>query len=219
MKVITPENIQNRFHKPAHYFAGKRPELLTLIPSQSKTILDVGCGSAEVWKDFPAEVSGVEINPIAAERARKILKQVVSGDVEKEPLPFQENSFDCILFADVLEHLYDPWGMLLDFKKYLKTNGNILISVPNIRHYRVMRALLFTGEFPYEESGILDIDHTRFFTLKEVKRMLESTGFEIVKCQLKISASSKYKLLNTLCFGLLKDFLAEQYYILARPRS
>ncbi len=218
MNVITPDNIQNRFHKPAHYFAGKRPELLALIPRSSKTILDVGCGSAEVWKDFPAEVSGVELNPVAAERAKKYLKQVVSGDVEDAPLPFSDQSFDCIVFADVLEHLYDPWGMLLKFKKYLKNDGHVLISIPNIRHYRVLRALFFKGEFPYEESGILDIDHMRFFTFKEVSRMLDSTGFSITRRELKISASPKYKFLNALCFGLLSEFLAEQYYILARPK-
>jgi SAM-dependent methyltransferase len=216
MEVITPSHFDERFKKTAQYYADSRSDLLSLIPKNSKHILDVGCGSADRWAGYPADVYGVEINEEAAAKARKILKSVVTGDVEKEPLPFEDGFFDCIVFADVLEHLYDPWGMLQTFKPKLAKNGCVLISVPNIRHYRVLRALVFKGRFPYEESGILDIDHLRFFTRREVVAMLEQTGFEIADLKRKISASAKHRFLNRLCFGAFSDFLAEQFYILAR---
>ena len=216
MEVITPAHFKDRFKKPAQYYADARLDLLSLIPKSCQKILDVGCGSAERWLNFPAEVYGVEINEEAAGKARQILKQVVTGDVEKEPLPFEDGFFDCIVFADVLEHLYDPWGMLQTFKPKLAQNGHVLISVPNIRHYRVLRALVFKGRFPYEESGVLDIDHVRFFTKKEIGVMLEQTGFEVVRLERKIAASGKHRFINQLCFGAFSDFLAEQFYILAR---
>lgn len=187
-----------------------------MIPNECKRILDVGCGDGSCWKDFKGEVFGIEINEEAAKKAERHLKFVVSGDVEKTELPFQAGFFDCLIFADVLEHLYDPWGLLLKFKKLVGPKGYILISVPNIRHYRILRSLIFKGKFSYEQSGILDIDHVRFFTQKEIFEMLSSTGFKPVTVKKNISASPKHKLLNGLLMGALDDFLTEQYYVLAQ---
>ncbi len=206
------------FQKQPGYFESRREDLIAMIPPECKNILDVGCGAAEGWKNFKGSVSGIELNPEAAEKARKNIKEVVVGDIENTPLPFALSSFDCIVFADVLEHLYDPWGILLKFSPYLTPHGHILISIPNIRHYRILRALLFKGEFSYEESGILDIDHIRFFTRKEVSQMINRTGFKIVNLQRKIMASSKYSVLNSIFLGAFTDFLTGQFYVLAKKK-
>ncbi|MDZ4677554.1 MAG: class I SAM-dependent methyltransferase [Oligoflexia bacterium] len=206
------------FQKKPEYFESRRDDLIAMIPPGCKKILDVGCGAAEGWKNFKGEVSGIELNSEAAEKARKNIKEVVVGDIENTKLPFSEASFDCIVFADVLEHLYDPWGILLKFRPYLKAGGHILISIPNIRHYRILRSLIFKGEFTYQDSGILDIDHIRFFTRKEVSQMVNRTGFEIESLQRKIMASSKYSVLNSLLFGAFTDFLTGQFYVLAKKK-
>ena len=217
MSVINKENISRRFEKPAEYFSGKRTDLIEIIPKECKTVLDVGCGQGEVWKNFSFQVSGIEINESAAQVARKNLREVQCLDLEKgSPPSFKDSPFDCLVFADVLEHLYDPWGVLLNFKSLLKKEGYVLLSVPNVRHYRVLRRLLFKGEFAYQESGVLDIDHVRFFTYKEMQRMLQSTGFTVVSLKRRENSSFKYSFVNRLFFGALKDFLAEQYYILAQ---
>jgi 2-polyprenyl-3-methyl-5-hydroxy-6-metoxy-1,4-benzoquinol methylase len=218
MQTTAQSKPRNRFEKRPEYFASRREDLLSMIPSACKTILDVGCGSGECWKGFKAEVSGVELNEDAARIASGHMKQVVSGDIEKTALPFKPNYFDCIVFADVLEHLYDPWGILNRFMPHLASDGHILISIPNIRHYRVLRSLVFKGKFTYEESGILDVDHVRFFTRKEILEMVEEAGLEVVEVRRKISASGKYRVLNSLLFGAMSDFLAEQFYILAKAK-
>jgi SAM-dependent methyltransferase len=207
------------FEKKPEYFESRREDLIAMIPPDCRKILDVGCGAGEGWKDFSGEVSGVELNSVAAEKARRYLKEVVCGDIENTKLPFKEGSFDCIVFADVLEHLYDPWGILLKFKPYLAPGGYILASIPNIRHYRVLRSLIFKGEFAYQDSGILDIDHIRFFTHKEIKQLMGRTGFEIVDLKRKFMASSKYCAVNSLLFGALSDFLTGQFYVLAKKST
>lgn len=207
------------FQKPPQYFENRREDLIAMIPSECKKILDVGCGAAEGWKDFSGEVSGVELDAEAAEKARKHLKEVVVGDIEHTKLPFAEGSFDCIVFADVLEHLYDPWGILIKFRPYLVEGGFILLSIPNIRHYRILRSLIFKGEFTYEDSGILDIDHIRFFTGKEVVQLTDRAGFKIVKFKRKLAASSKYVLINSVLLGALDDFLTGQYHVLAKKQQ
>ncbi|MBK9294140.1 MAG: class I SAM-dependent methyltransferase [Oligoflexia bacterium] len=217
MASIYSQNIEKRFLKPSEYYVSKRHDFLELVPKNAKTILDVGCGSALGWKDYPAEVSGIELNPVAANEAKKYLKTVVTEDVEKATMPFEPKYFDCIVMADVLEHLYDPWGMILKLKNYLKPDGVLLISIPNVRHYSVIRSLIFKDEFSYQDSGILDVDHVRFFTLKETSRMLTSTGFKVERVINKISGSKGYKILNKALLNSLSNFLTEQYYIVARP--
>lgn len=219
MGSIYNQDISKRFAKPQEYYSTKRSDLFDLIPKDATKILDVGCGSGRQWEGFKAEVSGIELNKEAATEAKKYLKTVISDDVEKVDLPFGDKYFDCIVFADVLEHLYDPWGMILRLKKYLKPDASILISIPNIRHYSIIRSLILKGEFSYQDSGILDVDHVRFFTLKEIKHMLKATGFEIVDIKKKISGSKGYKILNKTLFNSLSHFLTEQYYILANQKS
>jgi 2-polyprenyl-3-methyl-5-hydroxy-6-metoxy-1,4-benzoquinol methylase len=215
MNIIKEKGVDQRFVKSADYFKGQRSDLFSLIPKECKKLLDVGCGAGEYWKGFSGEVTGIELNKEAAERAKANMKEVFSCDIELAEIPVQKGSFDCIIFADVLEHLYDPWGTLLKYRQYLSKNGYLLVSVPNIQNYRVLRAL-FKGEFGYEESGILDIDHIRFFTRKELVTLLSSTGFEIVTLRRNFIASTKYVWINKMFGGLLNDFLTGQYYILAR---
>ena len=78
-------------------------------------------------------VAGVENDPEAARLARQVLDDVVEGNIEEMDLPYGENSFDCILFADVLEHLIDPLAVLKKIRKYLKPQGTVVASIPNVQ--------------------------------------------------------------------------------------
>src|SRR5580704_14721009 len=113
MNIIKEKGVHNRFSKSQTYFSGIRLDLLSLIPKECKKILDVGCGSGEFWKTFDGEALGIELNEEAAGKARLNMKSVFSGDIELAQFPIEKSSLDCIIFADVLEHLYDPWGTLL----------------------------------------------------------------------------------------------------------
>ncbi len=69
--------------------------------------------------------------------------------------------FDYIILGDVLEHLIDPWKIVNELKQYLKKDGYLVSSIPNIMHVSVLRNLVL-GNFTYEDSGILDKTHLRF---------------------------------------------------------
>jgi 2-polyprenyl-3-methyl-5-hydroxy-6-metoxy-1,4-benzoquinol methylase len=111
----------------------------------------------------------------------------------------------------VLEHLYDPWCVLDVLKKFLKSDGILIVSLPNIRYYRVLRELVFKGNWTYKSSGILDWSHIRFFTLKEMQKMLEGAGLDIQRTIPLIGGSRDMKRLNRITELRFNDFMTRQY--------
>lgn len=130
------------------------------------------------------------------------------------------NYFDFIIFADVLEHLRFPLHTLVNFRKYLKKDGKIFISVPNIANYRVRMNLLI-GRFDYTEIGILDKTHIRFFTKKTIKQIINDAGLKMEKIDITPSWNSSKKLLNKLYYLITKvwkSLLGYQILILAAKK-
>lgn len=171
-------------HSFADYHAHARPELLALIPAAVSRVLDVGCGEgalgAALKRRGRVEVVGVEMDAAAAERARGVLDRVHPGDVESLELPYGPGTFDCIVLADLLEHVRDPWGLLRRLAPLVREGGRLIASLPNVRHWSVLKGLL-QGEWTYLPAGILDRGHLRFFTLKSGKKLFEDAGFRLVE--------------------------------------
>lgn len=197
------------------YFDNLRPEIIRLIDRAALTILDVGCGNGKLGSELKRlsperKVIGIEINKIAAAEARLLLDEVIEQDIDNLKLPFNNDAFDCIIFADILEHLLDPEKVLKKFKPYLKQNGIIILSVPNMRHYTVILQLISRG-WEYKDYGHFDRTHLRFFSLKSIKELITNSGYKIQKIEPRIVASKKVKFINFFCFNKLTDFLAMQY--------
>ena len=87
---------------------------------------------------------------------------------------------DCIIFADVLEHLYDPESVLKKCQLLLKDGGSIWISIPNIGHNAVLIDL-WNNKFTYRPTGLLDDTHIRFFTYHSLKEMINKCGLTIIQ--------------------------------------
>jgi len=122
---------------------------------------------------------GIEIDKESAQIAKKYCKDVIVGDIETmDSLPYPEEYFDVIIFGDVLEHLKDPLSVLKKLKKYLNKNGYIICSIPNIAHIYVRLNLLF-GRWEYQDTGILDKTHLRFFTKKTAIKLIEDAEYKI----------------------------------------
>lgn len=146
-----------------------------------KRVLDVGCASgylAAALVERGNEVSGVEIDPEAAEVARPHLKQLYVGDIEDADLAaeFGANRFDVVIFADVLEHLRDPERVLRASRHLLSDGGYVVVSIPNVAHGAVRLALL-RGRFEYRPLGLLDATHLRFFTRSSFLELVAGGGF------------------------------------------
>jgi hypothetical protein len=105
--------------------------------------------------------------------------------------------------------------VLKRFKKNLNQHGSIVCSIPNVRHYPVFIRVLLKG-WEYEDYGIFDRTHIRFFSLRPMIRLIEDAGYSIEVIKPKIVASKKARLINAIVMNKLEDFLAIQYIIKAR---
>jgi glycosyltransferase involved in cell wall biosynthesis/SAM-dependent methyltransferase len=165
------------------YYRQERREIAAMIPAGASRILDVGCGEGALGRALlergATEVVGIEADPATAEAARKNLTRVFRGDVETLPLPFEEGHFDCIVLADVLEHLRDPLSTLAGLKRLLSDSGTVVASIPNVRFLGVIDGLA-EGRWEYKDFGILDRTHLRFFTRREMETLFRDAGFETV---------------------------------------
>ncbi|MHA1274499.1 MAG: class I SAM-dependent methyltransferase [Candidatus Helarchaeota archaeon] len=194
--------------------------MLELV-GKDKTVLEVGCATGYISKKLKengCKVTGIEINPQSAEIAKEYCEQIIVGNVEElKDLPLNRDYFDFILFADVLEHLLHPTRTLAKLKKYLKKDGKIFISLPNIANYRV-RLNLLVGRFNYTEIGLLDKTHIRFFTIRTAKQLIKDAGLKLEGIDVAPSWNSSIKLLNKLYYvitRLFKGLLAYNILILA----
>ena len=128
--------------------------------------------SAEVW--------GIEFNGEAAAVAGERLDNVITGKVEDAINELPDKYFDTIIFADVLEHLVDPYRVIDEIKEKLVPGGELIASIPNVRHWSVIRQLL-EGNWKYEKWGIMDSTHLRFFTRQSISDMFEKNGYKITE--------------------------------------
>ena len=158
-------------------------QMLSKISSGSN-VLDIGCAQGYLdeylLKELKCEVYGIDLEKEAAKKAKKFCKDVLIGDVEeilKKGFPWKI-TFDYILLGDILEHLIDPEAALRRLKTYLKPNGVIIISLPNIAYLPVRLNLLF-GKFEYTNVGIMDSTHLKFFTRNSMNKMFESCGLKL----------------------------------------
>ena len=196
--------------------------MIPFIPRNTKKLLDVGCGAggfgAGIKANIKAEVWGVEMNPAAAGKASSALDNVICSEFNASCIP-QNNKFDCIVFNDVLEHMPAPEQALRLAKSLLTPGGVIVASVPNIRHFSVVWDLVVNGAWTYQDAGILDRTHLRFFTRLSIAQLFADIGLTVVRCE-GINArgvgGNKYRLLNALFLNALSEMKFEQTAIVGK---
>ena len=170
--------------KSQKYYKNVRADMLEFFPPNAKKILDIGCGNgalgAVLKERFGAEVWGIELNRKPALQAEEKLDRVFIGPCEEfiDELPVGE--FDAIYCNDVLEHLFDPYDVLERIKWKLSSNGVIISSIPNMRHYKTFKKLVLEKNWEYTESGTMDFTHLRFFTSKSIQKLYKDAGYHIL---------------------------------------
>ncbi|MEM5564261.1 class I SAM-dependent methyltransferase [Psychroserpens sp. AS72] len=208
-------------NKPDAYYSFPRPEMLDLLPKNAKRVLDVGCGQgtfATQIKAFNnAEVWGIEYMPNEGEVAKKVMDKVFIGAVEDYIDELPDNYFDAIYFNDVLEHLTYPDDVLKKLKPKLVKNGLIISSIPNMRNFRVLKMLVWDGNWDYTDHGVMDKTHLRWFTKKSIRKMYEDLGYEVIVHKgLHPSKSLKIILYNILLLFRASDIKYIQFATVAR---
>jgi 2-polyprenyl-3-methyl-5-hydroxy-6-metoxy-1,4-benzoquinol methylase len=167
-------------------YANPRPDVVEMVPVHARHVLDVGCSTGHMGEALRARghhVTGVEQMPALAAEARTRLDRVVEADIEALTLEERglDTDFDCIVFADVLEHLHDPWAVVRWGERQLAPGGVIVVSVPNIRHAETFWTLAVRVWWPYKEVGIFDRTHLRFFARKNLPELFTGTDLAITE--------------------------------------
>ncbi len=145
-------------------------------------VLDVGAADgsvAAVLTAMACTVVGVEPDPVAAEQARAHCERVIVGDVTDVDAADLGGPFDAIVFLDVLEHMVDPASALVQVQSMLAPGGRIVVSVPNATHAGV-RLSLIENRFEYQDTGLLDRTHLRFFDHDSFLDLLGDAGLRVV---------------------------------------
>ena len=212
------------FERPQYLDSDRKP-LLLHIPADAHSILDVGCNRGGFGRAIKAtreaEVWGVEPDAASADAARDCLDQVITDIFDKRN-PIPEGYFDLVTFNDSLEHMIDPGGALELAKTKLRAGGRVQCCVPNIRYIDNLEHLLCERDWRYEEQGIRDRTHLRFFTEKSIVRLFECTGYRVIRT-IGINECwwERDKLLRRLLFrlfpALTRDMRYMQTLVIAEP--
>ncbi len=145
-------------------------------------VLELGCSNGKLTQylkqSLDCDVVGVEIDVQAGKEASPYCSQLIIADLDNREWIHEltQQQFDVILCADVLEHLKAPVRVLADLKPYLKSEGRLLASIPNVAHASI-RLELLQGQFDYEKIGLLDETHLHFYSRKSLIGMLMQAGY------------------------------------------
>lgn len=164
------------------FFPFSSHEILIKLTEPNKKVLDIGCSKGflgQKLKEKGCILTGIDNNKEDLTEAKKYYDKTFLMDINKDNI---KGKYDIIILGDVIEHLPEPEKILKDIKKNLNENGYILVSVPNIGNIYARLKVLF-GNFNYEEKGIFDKTHLRFFTLKSFKKLLNNSGYSIIKME------------------------------------
>jgi 2-polyprenyl-3-methyl-5-hydroxy-6-metoxy-1,4-benzoquinol methylase len=176
--------VAHRDPRSYHHF---NPVLLEEFAHPPRLLLDIGCASGQLGEVMKSQhpacrAIGIEPDAASARLAAQQLDRVLCGrfeDFDLEAEGIVPGSVDTVVAADVLEHMYDPWHAMTGLKRYLSQDAQVILSIPNTRNLALIKALLDDGRWMYEETGVLDITHIRFFTLHEIEAFLAQTGYRL----------------------------------------
>jgi 2-polyprenyl-3-methyl-5-hydroxy-6-metoxy-1,4-benzoquinol methylase len=171
----------------SHYLEYVNLHLMACVTEPPRHVLELGCSSGALGRELKklhpaARYVGIEAGRSAAEVAATRLDQVICARLEHADLAahgLQHGSFDLVIAGDILEHLVNPWDVLVRIRPFLAPDGIVLASIPNVRHLSVLVELAVHGEWNYVERGLLDVTHLRFFTLKGMRKLFEETGYRV----------------------------------------
>lgn len=162
-------------------------ELYSLMAPGYAKVVEVGSSSGAMARAYreqnPAcHYVGIEIDPHYAEASARHCSQVLTGNVEQLPDAELARLCDakCWVFGDALEHLYDPWKLLRRIAQASATGTEVVASIPNAQYWGI-QSVLNSGAFVYQDAGLLDRTHIRWFTRMTMLALFADTGFQVTQ--------------------------------------
>jgi len=228
MEPIKQKNLaEDYLEKPGYYFQFIRTDLFDLLPKQQsfESVLGVGAGGGNSLlylkqQGIAKRVTGIELFELpGTQQTNKDIDRFLIADIQHLAADTFSQEFDVIICGDVLEHLVDPWAVRDKLLHWLKPGGYFLASIPNVREYKTVLKILLRGTFTYEQGGVMDKTHLRFFGKKNIVELLSTNGLQIQKIISNLAypvANTKTRArVNTLSLKIFEEFLAKQYFVLS----
>jgi GT2 family glycosyltransferase len=153
-----------------------REDLISLIRKPKDAplnVLEVGCGSGgtllKIKHEYPnAQLFGTEANPQAAATAR-FFARIAVGVIDEMPLDYPDAFFDVILIGDHLDRSEQSVELLMRLRNVLKDDGQMVVSLPNLLHYDVIRSMV---------RGTITDSQLRYYKLSDVQELFQKAGYE-----------------------------------------
>jgi 2-polyprenyl-3-methyl-5-hydroxy-6-metoxy-1,4-benzoquinol methylase len=206
----------------ADYYVAERPEFATFIGASGAfaAAIDIGCaggklGAELLQRGVARRCDGIEPFAAAASVAATQLTRVWQGSLEAVADEVGWPDYALIVMADVLEHLIDPWSTLRLLHARTSPGCRLALSVPNVRHYKVLLPLLCKGEFRYQEQGIMDRTHLHFFTRASLIETLADCGWKMQRYGTHMKSRYRRWYYPT---HWLEPFVAVQHLLLAEKQ-
>jgi len=209
--AATPSRIGLRDHSeivsPTLYDAAANLAVLSLVPSNARLVLDVGCGTGGNARELGQRglvVDGITFSASEARLAERWCRRVFLHNCESG-LPMTEENYDCVIGSHVLEHIAEPARLLTDIANVLAPSGKLIVALPNLLFYKNRARLLF-GRFQYETGGLMDQTHLRWYTFTSAQQLIESFSFNVMNAvadgSVPLPIVRRFEMLKRLCAWL-----------------
>ncbi|MBV5272916.1 MAG: class I SAM-dependent methyltransferase [Lamprocystis purpurea] len=205
-----------------HYYNNVRRDLIALISGRGLVVLEIGSAEGATLAalkqlGIAQHATGVDIRSLPGQgQHHRHIDELIIGDIEQVAPTLPEYRYDLIICGDILEHLIDPWSTLGHLSRCLKPDGSIIASIPNICYIGALKKIVINRDFRYEDQGIFDRTHLRFFCKRNIITLFKQAGFKIVAINSTVDGRNRSKwLFNTLTFGLFYEYLVKQFFVTA----
>lgn len=225
---INEQKFRSKWGIAPSYSMNIRMDIIQQIDDEKRleaiNILEIGCACGGtllgIKNKYPnAHLYGIELNKKAADIANQFIN-VIDGNIETDRLNFNDEFFDYIIFTDVLDHLQLPHKVLQNIHRYLKKDGRIIASIPNVRHISVISNLL-QGRWIYQDADVLDRTYLRFFTFVEIIKLFQENGYKVERALgIQDSLNEEYEknlqAIESMRIPRIEEFRHYQYIINAQ---
>ncbi len=181
--------VRHKYEYDVDLNSGSAAARIIRMIGRDKRVLEIGAGPGSItrllYKHNGCRVTALEIDTDAIEILKAFCERVYQADLDDVSWPKvlqNEDKFDVVLAGDVLEHLRDPWSVLASMGQLVGESGYILISLPHVGHCSVLACML-ENNFDYQDCGLLDRTHIRFFGIKNIQQMFVHAGLKIIAAE------------------------------------
>lgn len=165
------------------YGGNTNAEVLRAVPTSARTVLDLGCGTGGNAGALAARgtiVDGVTLSEEEAAAARRVCRSVWVHNLESGIPDAAMGPYDSCIASHVIEHICFPEALLAGVRRVLAPGGTFVVALPNLMNYKTRFALM-RGRFEYEDGGIMDNTHFRWYTFDSAQRLFERHGFVVTR--------------------------------------